>query len=316
MTTGFLDAWRRFWFVPVPASTLTLWRAAFGLTATVWLLSIGPDLGALYGEGGLAPSPNYAPWRIGLFQWWESDTAIAVVYLLSVVAAVAVTLGWGVRVAAPALFLGLLSFQLDNTAVLNAGDELLRIWAAYLALYALLTPARCTGVPLGGAGGSPDTASPTAPPWLLRLVQVQLTIVYPFSVYAKLQGDTWWDGTAAYWALGLEDFERFPVPSFVTGSEPVVALLTWGALLVEVLVPVLLWVPRTRRVAIVAGIVLHLSFDYALRVGFFGWAMTVGYLAFLTPSEAARLLRPFGRTRRRAVPAAAMPREEAPPARA
>ena len=294
MTGRFLDAWRRFWFVPVPVSPLTLWRAAFGLTATVWLLSIGPDLGALYGEAGLAPSPTYAPWRLGVFQWWESDTAIAVVYLLSVVAAVAVTLGWGVRVAAPALFLGLLSFQLDNTSVLNAGDELLRIWAAYLALYALLTPGRCTGVPLRGSDGPPVTA----PPWLLRLVQLQLTIVYPFSVYAKLQGDTWLDGTAAYWALGLEDFERFPVPSFVTGSEVVVAALTWGALAVEILVPVLLWIPRTRRIAIVAGVALHLSFDYALRVGFFGWAMTIGYLAFLTPSEAARLLRPFTRPAR------------------
>lgn len=312
MTNRFPDAWRRFWFVPVPADTLTLWRAAFGVTAVVWLLSIGPDLDALYGEGGLAPSPVYAPWRLGLFQWWESDLAIAVVYLLSVVAAVAVTLGWGVRLAAPALFLGLLSFQLDNTSVLNAGDELLRIWAAYLALYALLTPGRCTGVPLRGVDGSPVTA----PPWLLRLVQVQLTIVYPFSVYAKLQGDTWWDGTAAYWALGLEDFERFPVPSFVTGSEPAVAVLTWGALLVEILVPVLLWVPRTRRIAIVAGVALHLSFDYALRVGFFGWAMTIGYLAFLTPSEAARLLRPFARRRPRTAPVPGISAEEAPPASA
>lgn len=309
-----VEAWRRFWFRPAPASVLTLWRAAFGLTATVWLLSIGPDLGALYGEGGLAPSPTYGPWRVGVFQWWESDTAIAVVYLVSVVAAVAVTLGWWVRVAAPIVFLGVLSFQLDNTSVLNAGDELLRIWAAYLALYALLTPGRCTGVSLRSAGAS----SVSAPPWLLRLVQVQLTVIYPFSVYAKLQGDTWLDGTAAYWALGLEDFERFPVPSFVTGSEPVIAVLTWGALLVEILVPVLLWVPRTRRIAIVAGIALHLSFDYALRVGFFGWAMIIGYLAFLTPSEAARILRPFGRTRTAVSPSAEEARpasaEKAPPA--
>jgi len=282
-------AWDRFWFVPADAAPFVLWRAAFGATTLVWLLTLAPDLRALYGEQGLVPTPVYWPWRFGLFRWWESDTAIVGVYLVAVVAAVAVTLGWWVRLAAPLLFVGILSFQLDNTLVLNAGDELLRIWAAYLALFALLTPGRLTG-------GSPAAATwDPLPPWHLRLVQLQLTIIYPFSVEAKLRGETWLDGTAALWALGLEDFERFPVPDLLLRNEPIGALLTWGALLVEVLVPVLLWIPRTRRMAIVAGVGLHLAFDYALRVGFFGWAMTLGYLAFLTPAEATAVLRLPGR---------------------
>jgi hypothetical protein len=44
--------------------------------------------------------------------------------------------------------------------------------------------------------------------------------------------------------------------------------------------------------------------------------MTLGYLAFLTPSEAARLLRPFGRTRSHVVPAAPVSGDDAPPATA
>lgn len=289
-------AWRRFWFDPVPGSTFALWRSAYGFTVAVWFLSFLPDLRAFFSEDGLMPRPVYGPWRFGLFQWFESDTALYLVYAAGLVSALAVMVGRLVRVAAPVSFMAVLSLQLDNTALLNAGDELLRIWGAYLALFAILTPGRLLDVPLFGTPGDDgERRWAPVPPWLVRLAQLQLTIVYPFSVLAKWEGETWRDGTAALWSLGLEDFERFPVPGFVERSLVLGALITWGTLLVEALVPLLLWFKRSRRAAIVAGLVLHVSFDYALRVGFFGWAMILGYVAFLTPGESARILGWFGR---------------------
>jgi hypothetical protein len=310
LASALLRGWNRFWFTPVPASTLVLWRTALGVTSIAWLLAIVVDLETFFGENGLRPNPFYADHRIGLFQWVESDWALWLVWCASLASAVAVTAGRWVKPAAIVLFYGVLSIELDNTSILNAGDVLLRIWLAYFAIFALLTPSRCLEVPLLGTrptdgGGAVRHAHhgslhhgnavavrqyPMVPSWLLRLVQLQMTVIYPAGLFKKLDGSNWRDGTAALYALGLEDFERFPVPSLLTDSLTVGWILTYATLAVEISVPFLLWTRRTRRFAIAAGIGLHVGFDYALRVGFFAWGMIIGYVAFLRADESLRII--------------------------
>jgi len=95
--------------------------------------------------------------------------------------------------------------------------------------------------------------------WLIRLVQVQLTVIYPAGLFEKLQGSNRQDGPAALYALGLENFERFPVPSFITGSLFIGWILTYAILVIEISVPFLLWTRRTRRSAVAAGVEFHLG---------------------------------------------------------
>jgi len=280
--------WHAVWFTPQPASVLALWRTALGVTATVWLLSLSLDLGAFYGEGGVNPDPAYSVGRFGILRWWESDVAVYLVFFVGLAAALLLVAGRGVRVAAPVLALALMSLQSDNSAVLNSGDSLLRIWCVLFAIFALLTPSRLSGAPLFGvAKPRGEVEYPLAPTWFLRLVQLQLTVIYPASVVAKFDGEKWLDGTASLYALGLEQLERFPVPDFFRDSLFIGGVLTYSTLALEITLPFLLWIPRTRRLAIVLGLALHIGFDYPLRLGFFAWSMAIGYVAFLTPAEAA-----------------------------
>jgi HTTM domain len=298
LTTGrtLQRAWSRFWFTPASASTLVLWRTAVGITGIAWLISIGADLDAFYGESGLRPNPFYPDHRYGLFQWVSADWILYTVYFAALLSAAVIVAGRWVRPAAIVLFYAILSIQLDNTSVLNSGDTLVRIWFAYFAIFALFTPSRCLQVPIFGLPGKMGKDRyPEVPSWLIRLVQVQLTVIYPAGLFEKLQGSNWQDGTAALYALGLEDFERFPVPSFITGSLFIGWILTYTTLAIEISVPFLLWTRRTRRFAVAAGVGLHLGMDYALRVGFFAWAMLIGYIAFLSTAESTAVLDWFGR---------------------
>ncbi len=279
-------AWSRFWFTPVRSSSYVVWRTALAVAVGCWLASLAPDLVDLYGESGLQPEPRYTSYRWGLMRWFTSDVALYSIWVVTAVATTLVGVGRLVRVGAPVMFVGVMSFTSDNADLLNAGDELLRIWCAYFAVYALLTPNRVLE-----ARPAADGVRPLAPAWLMRLVQIQLTIVYPFTAIAKFRGDAWLDGTASLLSLGLVDFERFPVPDALTDSLAFGAAATWGTLAVEMSLPYLLWTRRTRRFAVVLGVGLHVGFDYALRVGFFGWAMIVGYAAFLAPDEADRVIR-------------------------
>ncbi len=289
---GVRAGWSRFWFTPTPGATLALWRCAAGWTALAWFLALGLDLVTFFGESGLRPDPYYGDHRIGVLQWVGGDRMLWGLYVSGVLSSGALIVGRWVRPAALVVAYAVVSIQLDNSSILNAGDILLRIWLVYFALFALVTPSRILGIRVFGAPASDGSRSyPSAPTWFLRLVQIQLTIIYPAGLFHKLDGSTWRHGTAALYALGLEDFERFPVPEFLRTSLIAGWVLTYLTLAIECTVPFLLWNRRTRRFAICAGLALHLGFDYALRVGFFAWAMTLGYVAFLTPTESATIVR-------------------------
>lgn len=285
------EAWSRFWHTQAESSTLTLFRAALGFVVLCWGMSLGFDLRAFYSGTGLLPAPEYTAYRISIFRWFTSDAAIAIAYLILLCSALAVAVGRGFRLAAVLMWLMVCSFQFDNTYVLNGGDVLIRVLCAYTALYALLAPRGSAGLPLSELFApvrAPEFA--TAPVWLLRLVQIQLTLIYPFSIIDKFRGETWLDGTATTWALNLVEFQRLPLPDLMRESLLIGNVLTYGVLAVEFALPFLLWTRKTRRLGIGLGIGLHLALNYALRLGFFGWIMVAAYLAFLTPREAGKLL--------------------------
>jgi hypothetical protein len=284
--TGVVRGWERFWFAQAPTSTLALVRIAFGLVMVGWTLSLVPDLTPLFSQGGLVPEqPRHLGW--GLLRMFPSDEAVLGVWAGLLVSSLLVLVGLGTRLAAAMLFVCLLSLERRNVLVLNSGDLVLQ----HVALFLALSP----------AGASLSLARwlrarerfwelPPRAPWGLRLMQVQLSVIYFASVWAKVRGETWNDGTAVSYALRLEDLERFPVPDVFTTAPILANLFTYGTLAVELGVAILIWVPRVRLFAAAAGVFLHLAIDYAITVGFFSLAMLILYLAFLPPETASRFL--------------------------
>jgi hypothetical protein len=283
------SAWDRFWFAPQPTSTLALVRIAFGLLVLAWALALLPVAGPLFEPGGAQPAPpSYEPGLWGVLNAWNSDGVAIGLLAALIAAAAAVTVGALTRVATVVVFVALISLHARNPFVLNSGDTLLRGTAFFL----MLAPA--------GASFSVDAALrrgrgalsefPARAPWALRLMQVQLSVLYLSSAWSKVRGTTWNDGTALGYALGLDDLRRFPLPHFLLDSAGIMNALTWGTLVVEVSLGVLIWNRALRPYVIAAGLALHLGIDYSLRVGFFGLAIVVSYIAFVPPETASRLL--------------------------
>jgi hypothetical protein len=122
--------------------------------------------------------------------------------------------------------------------------------------------------------------------WPLRLVQIQVSVLYLAAVWAKVRGTTWNDGTALTYAFRMADLERFPVPGFITDSVLIVNVLTYGTLALELSIGILVWNRILRPWVLLLGVSLHLGIDYAVRVGFFSWAVLVAYVAFVPPDSA------------------------------
>ena len=74
----------------------------------------------------------------------------------------------------------------------------------------------------------------------------------------------------------------------MTTSELVSNVLTFGTLAVELSLGLLVWNRTLRPWILLAGVSLHLGIDYAIRVGFFSYAVLVLYIAFIPPETMDR----------------------------
>jgi hypothetical protein len=275
--------WERFWFRPEPTSTLALIRIVFGLLVFAWTLSLAGDLAAFFGKSGVVPKQPAAGGVWGVLGVSSSDFVVQLLFAVLLLSSLALALGYHTRLAAVLVFIGVMSFERRNPYVFNTGDWLLRLMAFYLVL-----------APSGAAlsldrwrtNRSRFWEFPLRAPWVIRLMQIQLSVVYFAALWDKLQGTTWNNGTAVSYAMRITDVHRFPDFGFLIHSAFLSNVMTFGTLAVEFSVAVFVWNRRLRPWVLLAGALLHLGIEYSIRVGFFSLAMLTLYIAFLDPDWA------------------------------
>lgn len=282
-----LAAWRAFWFRSQPAYTLGLVRMAFGAVAIGWAVSLLPDLYALFGRHGVESHQPESPYQWSVFAIWTSDHVLLIGWILLLLSSVALMIGWHSRLAALTVFVLILSFEHRDPWAFNTGDLAVRIEALFLAIS-----------PCGAAlsldqvrGAGKFWSAQQRPQWPLRLMQVQLSLIYLGSVQAKLNGNAWPQGTAVSYALRLQDMLLLPTPHWFTSSALLMNAVTWGTLAIELSVGILVWNKRLRPWVLAAGVVMHTVIMITIAVGFFTLAMFVLYLAFVPPEIVERLPR-------------------------
>jgi hypothetical protein len=279
-------AWRNFWFREEPAYTLGLVRIAFGALTVGFTAALLPDLNDLFGTNGVVPTPPSIRNGWSVFQVWPSDHALLVGWAVLLVSAVALTVGWHSRLAAILVFVLIVSFQRRDPWMWNSGDTLIRLEAFFIAIApsgaALsLDQRRRTGA---------FWSAQSRPRWPLRLMMVQLSLIYLATVQVKMMGQTWGEGTAVSYAWRSEaPWVLLPVPQWLSTNLLITNVATWSTLVVEVAIAVLVWKRRWRPWVLAVGVGLHLSIMVTLNVGFFSLAMFVLYLAFIPPEATQRL---------------------------
>jgi hypothetical protein len=283
-------AWRRFWFEPQQTSTLALVRIGLGVVVLAWTVALAHDGYDFFSDTGILPSSHYpgeaaASW--GLLDLSDGHLAVALVLAALALASVCLTVGLFTRLAAVVVFVGLMSVERRNAFVFNSGDSLLRL----LAFYMMLAPAGASlSIDRWRRARSTFWEFPARAPWALRLMQVQLSVLYLAGLWAKLRASEWNDGTAISYAVRLEDLARFDMPASLATSELLVNLLTYGTLAIEALIGILVWNRALRPWVLGLGVALHVGIDLTLRVGFFSYAIFVLYLAFLPPGAVSTRL--------------------------
>lgn len=279
-----IAAWRTFWFEPTDMTTLGLVRIAFGLVVIAWTFSLLQYLDDLFGPRAVQrrSASEVGQWTV--LDHVGNERAVVVLWWVLLAGGVALTLGWHSRIAALVVFIGVMSFERRNGFVFNSGDVLVRIEALFMVLgpcgAALSLDRRRTA-------GSFWSAQIRAP-WVVRLLQVQLSLIYLSAVRQKFTGSTWNDGTAVSYALRLKDLAAIAVPAWLATDPLLMNLVTWGTLVLELGLGILIWNRRWRWRLLACGIIMHTLVLLNLAVAFFTVAIFVLYVAFIPPDVASR----------------------------
>lgn len=285
--------WTRFWFDEVDARVLGLMRITIGVIALWTHITLFPELTHVLGQNAeLFSSSAHGHWTTwSLYDAIGDPDELHRIHTLLILPYVLFILGIGGRASTIAMFVVLASLHHGNTWMLNAGDRLTRL-SVFMMLFVPHTRGWSVDAWVMRKLGRPLRA--VVPMTTHRLVQIQLAWMYMATGIAKWDGAHWHRGTALYYTLNVEVFQRFPdlvSPEFFA-SWPVYALTVAGTVVTlywELLFPLLmLWRP-TRIAALVLGVCIHSGIALMMMVASFSFATLWGYLAYVDPRRLSRL---------------------------
>ena len=276
---SFLKKLRNSAFAPVDIASLVFFRIAFGLImiwevcsyflnhriAAFW---IAPRfLFKYYGFAWVQPWPGN-----GLYIHW---TALGLFALF-------VAAGFFYRISAALFFLSWTYFFLLDEALWLNHYYLICLFSFLL----IFTPAnRALSI---DAWLNPQIRSEQTPAWTLWLLRVQMGLVYFYGGIAKLTPD-WLHGEPM--RARLAERTSFPILGRFFHEEWMVYTVSYGGLLLDLLiVPFLLW-RRTRVAAFCAAAAFHLLNAQWFSIGVFPWLAISATTLFFSPDWPRRIVK-------------------------
>ncbi|MEV5059537.1 HTTM domain-containing protein [Streptomyces sp. NPDC053794] len=124
----------------------------------------------------------------------------------------------------------------------------------------------------------------------LLVIMVEACLIYATAGWYKIQGSRWQDGTAVYYPLHLDYFSPWPVlGDLLTAVGPMVLLVTYGTVAVQVAFPFTVFNRRVKNVLLVCMMLEHAVIAVVLGLPFFSLAMIAADAVFLPTSFLLRI---------------------------
>ena len=228
--------------------------------------------------------------------WGATPEAAYLLFGLYVGSLVFFTLGCFTRTATLAALVLANTFHHRLPEMMNGGDSLFRN-GLYFLLFAPAGAAwsldRTWRLWRARRRGLAQSSAPIyIPPWSVRLMQIQVCIMYFVTGMVKASSD-WLTGEAIYWVLNDVSICRWsyadlPIPLIVC------RILSWATLLFEIGFSFFMLSGRLRPWVLLAGLSLHLSILAVMEIGWFSQVSLCWYALFLRGEDVARFFRRFG----------------------
>lgn len=298
--SGVLQRWERFWFDPIPSHIYALLRIVFGVVGCAALIGVS-DLGTFWNPAGLVPLEPWGPVKTLLRQQGLGEAAGGLLFFAAFAIFAAMTAGYKSAAAVPLAFAMSLAQSSWNYFPLSGAHTVL-VSMLFCLMWADTGAVWSVDAWLARRRGEPWPADPRSAGAALRLVRFQVAVIYLNTGLWKLFSPVWRDGSAVYYVLNQNLFQRFAAERLPPSLDWLATAATYTTLLWEIAFAVLVLFRPTRILALALGVAVHVGLLFSIDVGLFSIVMLASYVAYLDPARVAL----WGRPRPAREPAAHM----------
>jgi hypothetical protein len=290
--------WNKFWFQPSSPAPLGLFRIWLGfiLLQDALLMRIG-DWRIFYSTHPLIPLTTFMKFwwgrepRFDLIAYLPTDEMRLGLLYLYVLFIIFMILGLYTR--ASCLGALLINESMFNHFTLNisGADVFLKITLLIITFsnagdaFSVDNLRRALREDWRQTGFKP----PLKPQWALRMLQLQVCLVYALTVHGKIPGPQWLDGSAIYYVTRSEDFTRFDVP-FLLNNMWTLRALTWGTLLFEFCFFWMVWIKELRYPILFVAVLFHLGLEWTCNIPIFELIFIGSFITFIAPEDLSRVM--------------------------
>lgn len=278
-----LKQWDHFWFAPQSLLGLGFMRILLGATM-VYLYSVRlmnmdyyTDQSWIARSQALEIMPEvYRPHF--LWGFWP-DTWNLPMHILLVGLLVLLTLGIGGRGITWLAWLINAAFIQRNYSVNFGADIIANLFLFYMAF-----TQSCERLSIWNLWrkktnfNSSDILSSV----MIRMMQIQISVLYAYTGWEKLKGLSWWDGTALWSVMANPQMTTMDF-SFLRTVPWVIPIAAYLTILFEIYFPVMVMSQKTRYAWLCIGAMFHAGIGIFMGLGPFATTMLSTYFLFIDP---------------------------------
>lgn len=290
--------WNTFWFTPQDPATLSVIRIATGAmlfyTHLVWASNSSEFFGdAAWLDRSAVSSNAGSPYQWSPFWIAEATGNVWFLHAFALLASAALMVGFQSRVAAIGAWFMTIAYAHRLPTALYGLDQI----NGFLSMYLMLgdSGARYSIDSIIRKRRYADSAvlsnvHPTIGTNIaIRLMQVHLCVLYFFAGISKLQGESWWDGTALWGAIANREYQTIDL-TWMVRHPRLINLLTHITIVWEILYCATIWNRHTRPITLLLAIPVHLGIAFSFGMITFGTIMLVANTAFVSPILVRKLI--------------------------
>ncbi len=285
-----VGGWNRFWFTPADPAVLSLIRICTGMmlfyTHLVWSL----DLDAFFSQQGwlareVMDEVHGESFTWSYFWWIKSSGVLWTVHIAALIVFALLTIGYRSRLMSVLAYVAAVSYV--NRVSPGAFFGLDKI-NCLLAMYLMLGPSgarysvdRWLARRRAGDEPLPPVAPSVGANVAIRMIQLHMCIIYLFAGLGKLQGTSWWDGSATWMTVANLEYQSFDM-TWLAGWPKLVSLLTHATVFWELFFAALIWGRYSRPWMLLGAVAVHGGIAMFMGMITFGLVMLIGNMAFFS----------------------------------
>lgn len=117
---------------------------------------------------------------------------------------------------------------------------------------------------------------------MIRMMQIQISVIYVYTGWEKLKGALWWDGSALWNVLAQPQIMTMDF-IFMRNFSWLIPVLTYATLIFEIYFPVMVAWPKMRLIWLLVGTLFHAFIGIFMGLGPFATVMISTYFLFFDP---------------------------------